>query len=271
MLRPLALLILALLIVPGAKAQDTIRLARYAGNLKQVTVRIGDSSYRLLFDTGGGDTFLSPRIAAALGKPVYGEATTFRMSGEPVRYQRCDSVRAQIGGRAYFFPSVGVWDLMSILPKGLPPIDGVLSLRSFAGAAISIDLAQELLIVETRASLRRRTQKMTLLGSRFATGPAGNELSVFLQLLHGGRPFWFLFDSGNLRDVLLSPATAKAWNINADSAGHVPGPVPLSLGGRSFTESAGVEPIIYDGALNFRFLSSRVFTLDLARYRVWMN
>ena len=52
-----------------AYAQDTIYLENYVGNLKKVNVTIGSKSYSFLFDTGGGETFISPEIAKSLGKP----------------------------------------------------------------------------------------------------------------------------------------------------------------------------------------------------------
>lgn len=52
----------------NATAQDTIRLKSYLGNLKQIEVLIDGNPYHFLFDTCGGETFLSPDIAKAIGK-----------------------------------------------------------------------------------------------------------------------------------------------------------------------------------------------------------
>ena len=70
------------ILVYRAYPQDTIYLENYVGDLKKVNVTIGNNSYSFLFDTGGGETFISPEIANSLGKTIYGSTTGFRMSGK---------------------------------------------------------------------------------------------------------------------------------------------------------------------------------------------
>jgi hypothetical protein len=264
---------LLLLFFYSSSAQDTIHLKKYVGNLKQVDVAAGADTLHLLFDTGGGETFLSPQVARRLGKTVYGRATTFRMSGEMLHYQKADSVTLTIGGKRYDHPTLGVWDLMSILPAGLPKIDGVLSLKTFAGRVLSLDLAAGKLVVETEASYRSAVKKMTLVPSRFATGMNGGELTLFLAMRRNHRPYWFLFDSGNLSDLLLSHRTAAEWGLQADTVTvrKEVGVVPVQLGKRKAEGKAASENIIYDGALNYALLSTWRFLIHLGRKEVWME
>ena len=265
--------LLFLLLLARGAAQDTILLKKYVGNLKQVEVMVGRDTLRLLFDTGGGETFISPAVARRLGKTVYGNATTFRMSGERLHYQLVDSVTLRIGSKAYYHPTMGVWDLMSILPPGLPPIDGVLSLKTFAGRVLSMDLAAGKLVVETEASYRVAVKKMTLLPSRFATGMNGGELTIFLGVRHKNRPYWLLFDSGNLNDLLLSHHSASEWGLQSDTVTvrRQLGILPLSLGKKKWEGAAASEKIIYDGALNYNLLSRSRYLIHFGRKEVWME
>lgn len=257
---------------PGS-AQDTIHLKKYVGNLKQVEVVAGSDTLHLLFDTGGGETFLAPAVARRLGKTVYGRATSFRMSGEMLHYQKADSVTLTMGGKRYDHPTLGVWDLMSVLPAGLPKIDGVLSLKTFAGKILSLDLAAGKLVVETEASYRSAVKKMALVSSRFATGMNGRELTIFLAMRRNNRPYWFLFDSGNLSDLLLSHRTAAEWGLQADTVTlrKELGVVPVQLGKRKTEGKAASENIIYDGALNYALLSKWRFLIHFDRKEVWME
>jgi hypothetical protein len=114
-----------------AYAQDTVYLENYVGNLKKVNVAIGSNSYSFLFDSGGGETFISPEIAKSLGKTIYGSATGFRMSGEMIKYRKTDSISLNIYRTTIFHSTIGILDIMSLLPKGLSKLDGVLSLKTF--------------------------------------------------------------------------------------------------------------------------------------------
>lgn len=271
-IRLLSILALLLALVVGpATAQDTIRLSKYAGNLKQAAVKIGSKYFHFLFDTGGGETFISPEVAAALGRKPYGGLPVYRMSGEKLEVLKCDSVTLQVGRQQLAIPTVAVWDLMSILPKELPRLDGVISLKTFKDRVIVLDLSRNQLIVQPSTYVEKQQKKLSLIPARFANGLAGNELSLFVQVMKNKRPYWFLFDSGNLNDVLLSAWTAREWNVINDTAenGRLKKGIDLSLGKFPLTTAAAVQPILYDGALNFATLQQHVFVIDLVRYRLY--
>lgn len=253
-------------------AQDTIYLEKYVGNLKKVNVTIGSNSYSLLFDTGGGETFISPEIANSLEKTIYGSTTGFRMSGEAIKYRKSDSVSFNIGGTTIFHPSLGVWDIMSILPKDFPKLDGILSLKSFPDKILSLDLANNKIILETSSSYRKLIKKKKPLPSRFANGPDGNELTIFLGIPMQKRLYWFLFDSGNLNDLLFSHNTAYEWGLESDTISQRQqfGAVNISIGIKKFTTEAASEAIIYDGSLNFAILSKSTFIINFLKKQVWI-
>ena len=112
-------------------AQDIVHLNTYFRNLKTVNIFIQGEKYNFLFDSGGGQTFISPEIAKLLNKKIYGNSTGFRMNGEIIKYQKADSVYLSLDSTELFHKTIGVWDIMSVLPKELPKIDGVISLKSF--------------------------------------------------------------------------------------------------------------------------------------------
>lgn len=84
------------------QAQDTIHLHTYVGNLKKLPVTLGDSTYTFLFDSGGGESFIAPGIIRHLNKTIYGLSIGFRMHGDIIHYQKCDSLTLNIGGISIF-------------------------------------------------------------------------------------------------------------------------------------------------------------------------
>jgi len=268
----IAVVIFIVLHVPTfAVAQDTIQLKKYAGNLKTIDVSINGMVYKFLFDTGGGETLISPEIATRNNKSVYGSLTAFRMHGEMISFQRADSLNLRINSMDLYHPSVGVWDVMSVLPTDWPRIDGVLSLKSFIGKKITLDLHNNRIIMETKKSYRKRISHMTRQTSRFANGLNGNEMMIFLETKNAGRSFWLLVDTGNLGNVLLSPSTVEAWGLhNAPESGSV-GTLFYKLGKDSLGIESSQEKIIYDGALNYHALSNFTILIDLAEEEVWVE
>ncbi len=271
-LKKIVCIILLLLVLHGGYAQHSIELKKYAGNLKQVSVSIGGQPYNFLFDTGGGETMISPEVAKTLGKTIYGNSTSFRMSGEKVSYATCDSVLMRLGETDVFHATVGVWDLMSILPPDLPRIDGVLSLKSFADKVVTLDLASGRLILETPSSLAKMKPDLHAVPARFANGMDGNELTLFIGIPFERRMYWFLFDSGNVNDVLLSHHTAAAWGLQADTVTQRRefDQVAFRLGLQKTIVRAASGDIIYDGSLNFTVLRQTPFVIDFLRRQVWM-
>jgi Aspartyl protease len=256
----------------GSKSQDTIVLKKYFGNLKKVDLSINGKSFSFLFDTGGGETFISPEVANFLNKSVYGNSTGFRMTGEVINYQKCDSVLLKSNSAKLFHPSIGVWDVSKVLPKELPKVDGVLSLKSFADKIITLDLANDRIILETPISYQRKIKNMSLLNSRFANGHDGNELIILLGILKQRRLYWFLFDSGNLDNLLLSHTTASEWGIQCDTVTQRSelGTLTIQIGRKNFDNEASSKSLIYDGSLNYSIISKSVFLINFSKKQIWM-
>ena len=253
--------------------QDTIQLQDYLSNLKIISVVISGKSCSLLFDTGGGETMISPALANSLKKNIHGNVTGFRMSGEMIAYPICDSITVSMGHTKLFHSVVGVWDIMSLLPKDFPKVDGVLSLKSFESTIITLDLGNNRILIHNSTSFRKGVSKKTLLQSRFANGLAGNELNIFLAVYKNRNRYWFLFDSGNIGNLLFSHHSAYEWLLETDTTNgnRSFGLTSIMLGKKEISTTAESASIIYDGALNYDILSKSIFIIDFRKKQIWMD
>lgn len=247
----------------AGEAPVEVELRPYVGRLVTVDARIGEDSVRLIFDTAAGQTVIAPAVSERIGCSVQGRSVGFRMDGERVEFERCLDVALSVGGERLPAGEVGVWDIAAILPPELPPVDGVLSLRSFAERPLTLDLVNRRLTLESGASLAERTADMTRLRSRIATGPAGDALTVFV---HGAAPSagWFLLDSANLDVVRLGP------HMVSPAAGEQVAEIEVALDGlEGVVVPARTADILYDGALSEAFLRRWILTFDLRSEAVW--
>lgn len=192
---------------PGAAVDVTLN--PYIGRLVTVEVMVQSDTARLILDTGGGNTLISPELAERIGCSPTGRSVGFRMSGERVDFAFCNSVTLHIEGVPFEHPRIAVWDIEAVLPEDAPRVDGVLSLQSFATRPITLRLAERLLTLETPASLATRVGELRPVVSRFASGQDGDALTVFVK---GTAPdtAWYLLDSGNLDLVQASPQLAES-------------------------------------------------------------
>ena len=246
----------------------TVTLTPYVSRLVTVETIVGNDTLQLLLDTGGGETVIGPHIAKRIGCNPTGRKIGFRMSGEQVVFQYCQDVALVIGGKTFHHDEIGVWDIQSVLPENLPPVDGILSLKTFGNQPFTLDLSSKSIILETPKSLANRIKKMNLLKSRIATGPDGSELDVFL---HGGfkQNGWFLLDSGNLDATIVSEgyADSNMMDSNKDSGVNE---AEFSLEGLpSNLIRYRAKNIIYDGALSEEFMREYIFTFDLSSNSIW--
>ncbi|KQX10211.1 aspartyl protease family protein [Flavobacterium sp. Root420] len=251
-------------------AQDTIQLKAYVENMKTVDVFIEGKKYNFLFDTGGADTFISPEIAKSLNKEIYGSITGFRMSGEIIKAKKANDIALTIGQTNLFHKTVSVWDLMSILPKDFPRIDGIISLKSFENNVLTIDLSKNIVIVENENSAKKNVKEKLPLKTRFANGLEGSELNIFIGIPKNNNLYWFLFDSGNSGPLLLSQESAKIWKVLNDNNENNQ-ESEFIIGEKNLRIKPFVRDIIYDGVLNFEAISNYVFTIDFKNKKVWIN
>ncbi len=266
-----------LLIFPflNVNSQTIISLTDYDGHpkLKIIGVKIDNNQYNFLFDTGAGVTLISPEIVKKINRKEYGRGVGYRMLGEQIEYKKCDSVEIQIGGYKFFHSTVGVWDVNQVLPKDWPRIDGIISLGSFQDHCIMIDLSKNTIIVESDSTCEAKTKLMQIVESRFINGLDGSENGIFLNLDKVGRKWWFLMDSGNLDKNIISYATAKEWNVEyvIDSGRVVIDDLRYEFAGISRISPSVIDEIIYDGVLNFDFLSQFIIIISYKEEKVWIK
>jgi hypothetical protein len=249
----------------GLSSPVQVALTPYIGQLVSVEAVIGADTAHLIFDTAGGETVISPNIAERIGCTPSGRSVGHRMNGERVDLTYCPSVTLSIAGVDFDHDRIGVWDVQALLPVGVPPIDGVLSLKTFARRRFTLRLAERKLTLETPDSFRAQLEGMSRLRSRIATGSDGDELTVFVRGAVGDTA-WFLMDSGNLDVVQAGPhlqtlglsSASETWDAELALDG-LPG-VPTTFRTRD---------IIYDGVLSESFLRQWIFAFDLSTNRVW--
>ena len=261
------------IVVHSAYSQSEIMLENYFRTLKSIKVEIGGKPYDFLFDSGGGLTFISPEIANDMDKEVYGNFVGFRMSGEKIETKLCDSITIGIGGRNFFHPYLGVFDIMSLLPEEFKRVDGLISLKTFENEIISLNLKENKLLVETEKSYLEKIKNMSLVESQFASGPNGGELTILTGILYKNHYWWFLFDTGNIAQTKISEHTAKEWGIDPKNESETSGPgeFTFELAGDSISVPIAVDEIIYDGALSFDFINQSVYTISFKEEKLWKS
>jgi hypothetical protein len=254
-----------------------LMLEPYAGRLRQLQAQIGTDSHPLLFDTGGELTLIDPEIAPLVDCEPYGRLTGFRMSGERVDFQQCGQVQLQFGALT-IERDVGVFELMALLPEGWPPLRGVLSLHTFQDRAITLDLANNQLVLETEQSLRDRVQDMHELRMHIERGVEGRGFNVYLEASALKGSIRLLLDSGNLAGFILAPHSMEQLGIDfrdkypqtngaSEDATHE---VSLDIVGLGpVTTPILIRDITHDGVISAEFMEKLVLTMDFKSNRVW--
>lgn len=263
------------LLVGGASsaipsAPVVIELTPYVGRLVTARAVLAADTLSLLFDTGGGETLLMPDVARRMGCSPAGRSVGIRMSGERVEFARCPAATLRLGELVVHHASIGVFDVMALLPKGVPRLDGVLSLATFVGQTVTLDLACRRLTVESAASAVERARMMRPITVRLASGPSGSEVTLFVRIESDPIPLWFEFDSGNLAHVLLSPATASSLRVRAGASRDSVATARVVVSGlEPLVLEVAERDLIYDGVLNAAFIASGEFTFDLRTGKGW--
>jgi hypothetical protein len=271
MLRALALVLAlaALGAAPAvARSQTVVPLAHPTPTMRTVRVAIGGDTLDFLFDTGGGVTVISPAVAAKVGCTPSGRSVGFRMTGQMLSGPYCHDVALSIGGLA-LRDDAGVMDFAQILGPNAPHVDGMISLSTLRGKALTLDLERNQLVIETPATLARRVRDMTPLTARLATGISGGELGVFVGVPVEKTMLWLEWDSENNARTFLAPHAATLLGVT-DSTGRGDVALPLAPTLRPVLAVQKKE-IIHDGVLSARFLERATWTVDLTTGRMWVG
>ena len=238
-----------------------IELTPYFRDLRLTEVMVGDKRLEFLVDTAGGRTLISEELATAIGCTPSGRDVAYRMTGEPVIFQNCDSLVASASGFNVTLRPVAVFDVNALLPPELPKLDGVLALDAFRGQVVSIDWGNDRLIVHS-AHDAERALSATGLPTRIATGENGSNVTALVPVPGLSRPLWFLLDSGDIRGTLVGRHVREQGLLSSGADGAV----RIAIGARpAVSLTPIVDDINLDGVLGTEYLKLQIITLDLRR------
>ena len=233
-----------------------------------VRVEVGGKERLFQFDTGGGNTFISPEIAKELNCEKGARVVGFRMTGDKLEAPRCDDVALKIGGHTFTAPTAGVYQVGEFNAKGVT-VDGLLALDVFEGKTITMDFAGQRLIIETPKSAAARIVGATEFPARLVREMGGYSLCIEIQVPSKMGHLGFQIDSGNGGTLLIAKPYAAAFGFDPDK-GPKMGSFPI---GKGIEASGFVMPagITLDGNLGMPFLKNYLVTLDLEKGRVWLK
>ncbi|MFC2157066.1 hypothetical protein ACFLT9_04445 [Acidobacteriota bacterium] len=244
--------------------------------LRTIETQIESDTRPFIFDTGGGLTFITPKLAKKIGAQPFGRITGFRMSGERIDVVRCGEIEYQVTGFPFRVETV-LFDLMSLLPEGWPELGGLFSLDTFSDYAITLDLHNDRLIIESEDSLRERTASMKPASMRINHQTGGWGLDIFIEVAAQQGSLWLEMDTGNMGEVLLTPHALKQLGLNSPQLGETAETedsdvfeTALNLiGFGPIDVEARTTDLIYDGALNAPTIEKLVLTIDLRNKLMW--
>ncbi|MCP4677924.1 MAG: hypothetical protein GY854_20895 [Deltaproteobacteria bacterium] len=250
-----------------------VNLEKYAGRFRKTQVSIEGETHPFLFDTGAGFTVIGSRVAELIGCTPYGQITGFRMHGERVDIPKCKPSDTKIGEFATE-SNLGFFDIMALLPEGFPPIEGVLSLHTFKDQAVTLDLANNQLIVESAQSLKTRTENMKEMHIAIDRGIDNRQLDVFVEVKTRQGPLWLLLDTGNLAGFYMAPHALKQLGFKEEQLEELfkdaPPEIEFEIVGLGVVRTPVLrENLIHDGVINAEFVEKLVLTMDFKTNRMW--
>lgn len=225
---------------------------------------------KLLFDTGAGLTHLAPTVSQEAGCTPFGRITGYNMMGDKGQGPKCEAIVLEFNGQTFRPAATGLIDMGKNDPRDAE-LDGLLGLDAFEDRAVTLDLRRGHIVVETEASLKERTDRMTPLRLRLARELGGLALAPYVALSAKPGALWFELDSGNGGTILVSRPHAQLFGL--DGAKEGPQAVALDLaGGPSIRSPFAYTPdLIIDGNLGMPFLRDWIVTLDLKTARAWVT
>lgn len=251
----------------------TIALEKYIGAFRKAEVTIGGQAHPFLFDTGGGVTVVGTKIAELIGCEPFGQMTAFNLKGTRIDMKKCPQTDLQIGPfRAT--RDLAYLDIQNILPEGVPPISGLISLQTFENQAITLDLNENKIIIESEESLKERVSTMEEMRIFLDRGVDNSILDIYVEVPTAKGPLWFILDSGNLAGFLINPHAFEQLGIQKSGVKQAgeeqKQDVELEIPGLGRVQTPIiVQDIVLDGAISAEFMEQLVLTMDLGAQRMW--
>lgn len=272
MLRRIAFGICLVLAAPAAALAAhpvIVPLEDYLAAQKVVHASVNGHQGLFLFDTGEGVSTISPSFAKKIGCEPWGRVTGFRMSGERLDFPRCDNVEFEISGAHVTAPIAGVFDIMALLPKDVPELDGALGLDILAGRVVTIEPHDNRLVIETPQSLATRIRHAKEVPARLVRDAEGVALAIDAGVPTAKGLAWMELDTGNGGTLVIGKHMAPLFGLRTDT--EKPQPVRFALTqGIEVSGTARTPDLIMDGNISNQFLKDWNLTLDLAHGRAWL-
>lgn len=188
------------------------------------------------------------------------------MSGERIDGPRCEAASLGVGGWASPRHTVLVFDLNALLPPDWPRLDGLVSLATFDGSIVTIDLPGRRLVVDDPVPANARALRV-----RFERSVTGLALVAFVATQQAGSDYWLEIDTGSNGTVILNEPLAAAFGIAAPGSATA-SPVNLHLdGGPTLATTATTAKLRFDGNVGLGTLGTSVLTFDLQNQRAWIQ
>lgn len=232
-------------------------------------VDFGGAERKLLFDTGAGLTLLHPDVLSAAKCELWGRVTGFRMFGQRGDGPRCNGMDLLAAGRAFRPPLLGVINLGK-LNSADAELEGIAALNMFEGRAITLNLGEGEIIVESPASLNERIVSMRPFPIRLKREVEGTALAVMAEVGSPRGPVWMELDSGNGGTILVAKHNAALFGLQTDAEGPQSGHLEVAEGVDVQSEHIFTPDMIMDGNLGMPFLHDWIITLDLSDGRGWI-
>jgi hypothetical protein len=266
----LAFFVLFLTSLRAAETPPVVPLESYGESQKIIHAKINGREGTFLFDSGGGITNVTPKFAEEIGRKPWGKIVGFRMTGQRVDMARCDDVTLEIAGMRVHLPIIGIFDLMSLLPPGASKLDGMIGLDAFANKSISIDLANQRIVIETPESLAARINGVTEEPVRLVRDGEGLALTVDAAVKTANGTAWMELDTGNDGGMVVADWLADEFGLDPKKKDAQPIKFQLANGLKG--EGRGrARDLIMDGNLGSPILRNWIVTFDLPHGRAWFS
>ncbi len=211
-------------------------------------------------------TVFTPDLAGEAGCALGGPLTGFRMSGERIDAPRCEGATVSVDGWVSRPHTVMVLDINKLLPADWPRLDGLISLSTFAGHVVTIDLPSQRLVVDDTVPRDARSVR-----TRFERSVTGLSLVAFVASRHDATDVWLEVDTGSESAVIINePLAPRVGLASAVTASDARIDIRLDAGAPVRTP-VETSRLIFDGNLGLSTMRKWVLTFDLGNERVWIR
>lgn len=229
---------------------------------RSLDVSAGGEASEFLFDTGGGITLITPQIAEKLKCAPFGRLVGYRMKGERINFQRCDNVTLTINGQNIVHEAVGLFDLNALLPPKWPKLGGMLTLSSFEGKMLTLNLAAGKLKISEGSLSEKNSAPLKVVRQA-----SGFSIVVLVPVNTSKGTLWLELDSGSDAPLLLAPHAAKLLGMPQPASKRSEVVLNFHNVGAIRTPAKSVD-MIYDGNIGAPLIARFRWILDLKNQRV---